>query len=74
MPAQTIYVKAPLPVGAFLKLCGAAGTGGEAKVLVQQGLVRVNGAVETRRGHAVGFGDEVRVGDQVYRLAAAACT
>ena len=33
----------------FLKLSGIAGTGGQAKVLIQGGEVSVNGIVETRR-------------------------
>lgn len=70
MPAQSIGVRAPLALGAFLKLCGAASTGGEAKILVQQGEVLVNGAVETRRGHTVGPGDEVIVGGRTYLLTA----
>lgn len=70
MPAQPIEVRAPLTLGAFLKLCGAAGTGGEAKLLVQQGAVAVNGSVEKRRGHAVGPGDEVTVAGCTYRLTA----
>lgn len=33
----------------FLKLAGIAGTGGQAKVLIQSGEVKVNGILETRR-------------------------
>ena len=40
------------------------GTGGEAKVLVQAGEVRVNGEVETRRGRKLREGDVVKVGDE----------
>jgi ribosome-associated protein len=49
-------------------LSGAAATGGEAKLLVRQGVVRVNGEVEGRRGHHVGPGDIVAVGDTEYRV------
>jgi ribosome-associated protein len=66
-----IPVRGPIALGAFIKLCGAALTGGEAKVLVQSGLVRVNGEVETRRGHAVRPGDVVAVEGAQFRLVAA---
>jgi ribosome-associated protein len=51
-----------------LKLAGATMTGGEAKYLVQSGAVRVNGAVETRRGHQVNDGDVVAVAGREYRV------
>ena len=41
-------------------------TGGEAKRLIQDGQVLVNGEVETRRKRQLHAGDEVAVGDQVY--------
>ena len=44
-----------------LKLAGAAGTGGEAKARIQEGEVRVNGQVETRRGRKLRPGDEVEM-------------
>ncbi|QDU42203.1 RNA-binding S4 domain-containing protein [Symmachiella dynata] len=43
----------------FLKLSGAAGTGGQAKVLIQAGQVTVNGEVETRRRRKLRPGDRV---------------
>jgi len=55
-------------LGAFLKLAGAAPTGGEAKLLVQNGEVRVNGAIELRRGHDVACGDVVAVSETEYRV------
>ncbi len=44
-----------------LKFFGLASTGGHAKLLIQQGEVRVNGAVETRRKHRLVAGDVVSV-------------
>jgi len=44
-----------------LKLAGVATTGGQAKQLIQTGQVKVNGAIETRRKHALRAGDEVEV-------------
>jgi ribosome-associated protein len=43
----------------FLKLVGVAQTGGEAKLLIQGGEVRVNGAIETRRGRKLVEGDRI---------------
>jgi ribosome-associated protein len=49
----------------FLKRQGLVGTGGEAKVLIQRGDVRVNGAIETRRGRQLQPGDQVELAGSV---------
>ena len=51
----TEYIK----LDAFLKFCGAAETGGEAKLLVADGRVCVNGSVCTQRGKKLRGGDTV---------------
>ena len=43
----------------FLQLCGAVGTGGQAKVVIQGGEIEVNGEAETRRRRKVGPDDIV---------------
>ena len=43
----------------LLKLAGLTYTGGEAKVMVQEGLVTVNGEVCTMRGKKIRPGDTV---------------
>lgn len=50
-----------IDLGQFLKLSQAVNTGGEGKSLIQQGAVRVNGEVETRRGRTLHLGDVVRL-------------
>lgn len=45
----------------FLKWRGVTVTGGQAKLLIQSGAVRVNGEVETRRGRKLRRGDRVAV-------------
>ena len=45
----------------FLKHEGIVGTGGEAKVRIQSGEVRVNGDVEVRRRKQLRVGDVVEV-------------
>jgi ribosome-associated protein len=46
-------------LGQYMKFAGLAATGGEAKHLIQEGLVRVNGEVETRRKRQLHAGDTV---------------
>ncbi len=53
-----------ITLGQALKAANVVGTGGEAKVLIQAGEVRVNGEVETRRGLKLREGDVVEVGDE----------
>ena len=48
----------------LLKFSGIAGTGGEAKFLVQSGRIRVNGAGETRRSRRLQDGDRVELIDE----------
>ncbi len=52
-----------------LKLAGIATTGGEAKMLIQSGAVRVNGDVETRRKRKLVEGDVIDVGDDSFEIA-----
>ncbi|MBQ6464725.1 MAG: RNA-binding S4 domain-containing protein [Oscillospiraceae bacterium] len=44
---------------ALLKFAALAATGGEAKLLIQEGLVSVNGEVCTMRGKKIRPGDKV---------------
>jgi ribosome-associated protein len=48
-----------ITLGQALKAADIAGSGGEAKVLIQSGEVKVNGEVETRRGRRMKPGDVV---------------
>ncbi len=50
-----------IALSALLKLAGVVGSGGEAKLLIRDGLVLLNGAEETRRGAKVRPGDQVVV-------------
>ena len=47
-----------IKLGQAMKLAGLVGSGVEAKVLIQDGMVSVNGEVETRRGRKLVVGDE----------------
>lgn len=50
----------------FMKWQGLAGTGGQAKVLIQGGEVEVNGQVETRRSRKLRAGDRVTFAGRTY--------
>ena len=58
----TEYIK----LDAFLKLANLVGSGGEAKLLVQEGAVRVNGAPCTQRGRKLRPGDRVELDGEEY--------
>ena len=54
----------PIELCQFLKFAGATGTGGEAKIVISQGLVSLNGEVETRKRRKLMAGDRVEFGEQ----------
>jgi ribosome-associated protein len=65
MEFEAIEIRTPtIRVDALLKFAGLAGTGGEAKQLIQTGRVRVNGEIETRRSHALSPGDRLELLDE----------
>jgi ribosome-associated protein len=51
-------------LGQLLKLAGIADSGTDAKELLADGAVRVNGEPETRRGRQLRAGDVVSAADQ----------
>jgi ribosome-associated protein len=55
---------------AFLKFANLVSTGGEAKILIQEGGVLVNGETEIRRGRKLYPGDVVTFENKLYRVAA----
>jgi ribosome-associated protein len=56
-------------LGQLLKLAGLADSGAQARALVQEGAVRVDGEVETRRGRQLRRGTLVEVGSEAVRVA-----
>lgn len=65
-PRDVAIVGDVIRLGQLLKLAGVAATGGEARELVQDGEVRVNGEIETRRGRQLHHGDVVEaLGDSL---------
>ncbi len=65
---QDTFLHEAITLNDALKLSGLAGTGGQAKALIQSGQVSVNGEVETRRKRKLREGDVVRVGDEEFVL------
>lgn len=59
-----------IKLGQFLKLASLVATGGEAKELIEQGQVTVNGEVVTQRGATLALGDVICVTDTCVRVAA----
>ncbi|MBM7825582.1 ribosome-associated protein [Arcanobacterium pluranimalium] len=57
-------VRLPIKLGQFLKLASLAEHGAEARSLITEGYVYVNGELEMRRTHQLSDGDEVRVEDR----------
>lgn len=49
-----------------LKLSGMVGTGGQAKMVIQSGQVKVNGEVVTARKRKLKEGDEVELDGEVF--------
>ena len=63
LPLQRVPIKTDtIELAAFLKWAQAADTGGQAKMLIQTGRVKVNGRVERRRGRTLVPGDRVELG------------
>ena len=52
----------------LLKFAAATYTGGEAKAVIQEGLVSVNGEVCTQRGKKIRPGDEVLYDGKTYQV------
>ncbi len=67
-----VPVEGEIRLGQFLKLCGAAESGADARRLLEEGEVQVNGEPEARRGRQLAAGDEILVerpqGAERYRV------
>lgn len=60
------YIK----LGQALKIANLVESGAEAKYVVQEGLVRVNGEVDTRRGKKLEAGDMVEYNGETVKIEA----
>lgn len=57
-----------IKLDSFLKLCGEAESGGQAKEMINSGEVFVNGEVCFSRGKKLNPGDIVSIGTNEYRV------
>ncbi|MFC6591180.1 RNA-binding S4 domain-containing protein [Deinococcus lacus] len=60
--------QATLDLQDFLKIAGLVDTGGEAKFRIQNGEVRHNGQIETRRRRKLHRGDTVEIYGQTHTV------
>lgn len=58
------YIK----LGQALKAAGLVGSGVEAKIVIQDGHVKVNGETETRRGKKLVAGDKVEYNGETVKI------
>ncbi|GAB7024807.1 RNA-binding S4 domain-containing protein [Geotalea toluenoxydans] len=64
MKIETEYIK----LDSFLKAVNAVCSGGEAKIIIGEGEVEVNGEVELRRGRKLRPGDRVSLGEETFHV------
>lgn len=69
METITIHTET-IRLDAFLKLTGLVDTGGQAKLLIQESQVLVNGEVCPQRGKKLRPGDTVALGESRFQVAA----
>lgn len=62
MKIDTDHIK----LDSFLKAANLVASGGEAKILIAEGAVRVNGETETRRGRKLRPGDRVEMAGECF--------
>ena len=59
-----------IKLDALQKFAAMVGTGGEAKYVINEGLVKVNGEVCTMRGKKLHDGDTVEFGGEIIKIVA----
>lgn len=64
IPINTEFIK----LDSMLKFAGAVESGGFAKSVINEGLVKVNGEVCVQRGKKIFRGDTVEFNDLVFRV------
>ena len=58
----------PVELYKILKFEGLVASGGEAKMVISEGLVLVNGKVETRKRKKIVAGDTIEFGQEILRI------
>ena len=57
-----------IKLDSFLKWAGAVCLGSEAKILIQEGQVKVNGEVDVRRGRKLKKEDIIEFNNETYKI------
>ena len=65
---QVEISREPIELYKLLKMEGLVASGGEAKLVISEGEVRVNGQVETRKRKKIVSGDIISFGDESFRV------
>jgi ribosome-associated protein len=65
---DVIITREPVELYKILKFEGLAENGGAAKAMIEQGLVTVNGDVETRKRKQIVAGDVIKFETQTLRI------
>lgn len=65
---QEISIPRGIRLGQFLKWAGVASTGGHGKLLIQSGLIKINGRIETRRGYTLQQGDLIETEARQFKV------
>jgi ribosome-associated protein len=63
-----VITQEPVELFKLLKFEGLVGSGGEAKFVVSQGLVKLNGEVERQKRKKILAGDTVEFNDQLMSI------
>ena len=67
-PRDVVITREPVELYKILKFEGLVANGGEAKAVVEQGLVSVNGEVETRKRRQIVSGDVLGFAGHTLRI------
>jgi ribosome-associated protein len=65
---DVVITSEPVELYKILKFEGIVGSGGEAKAVIADGLVRVNGEVETRKRRKILNGDVITFADDEMKM------
>lgn len=68
---EIVITREPVELFKILKFENLAASGGEAKVMIEDGLVLVNGLVETQKRKKIVSGDIIEVMNTEYKIVAA---
>ena len=66
---NTIIInKEPVELFKILKFEGIVGSGGEAKMVISEGMVKVNGHIETQKRKKIVSGDTIEFMDEQFKV------